>query len=179
MIHVLHLSSRCYSFSSPCSYQSDLSFSVSGRLSPHNFEMYSISSLLFSLLVFQQFRSRFCCKRAPSRSCFPFVHSSPFSLLFRRHCIVALFNPSSCFVRIMFFSWLIHLTGVLCPFFLKFSHFIKSCIPSQPECYPDRFLLFLFLNGVLWTLFSSVVSFLPICSTPQGSWFHSFVKEAT
>ena len=62
---------------------------------------------------------------------------------------------------------------------LKFSHFIKSCIPSQPECYPDRFLLFLFLNGVLWTLFSSVVSFLPICSTPQGSWFHSFVREAT
>ena len=31
----------------------------------------TISSLFFSLLVFQQLRSSICCKRAPSRSCFP------------------------------------------------------------------------------------------------------------
>ena len=81
-------------------------------------------------------------------------------------------------ISFLFLPYLV-LTRVLCPFAQVLFCLIKSCIPSQPECYPDRFLPFLFLNGVLWTLFSSVVSFLPICSTPQGSWFHSLVKEAT
>ena len=39
--------------------------------------------------------------------------------------------------------------------------------------------LFLFSNGLFVILVISVVLFLSICSTSQGSWFHSFVKEAT
>ena len=43
MTQVLLLSSRWNSFSSSCSYQSNLLFSVIGRISAHNFEMSSIS----------------------------------------------------------------------------------------------------------------------------------------
>ena len=47
---------------------------------------------------------------------------------------------------------------------------------------PTRFSqcsLFLFSNGLFAISFISVVLFLLNCSTSQGSWFHSFVKEAT
>ena len=39
--------------------------------------------------------------------------------------------------RVLFM--LIHLTGVSCPSF-KFSHLIKFCLPSQPECCLKSFL---------------------------------------
>ena len=39
--------------------------------------------------------------------------------------------------------------------------------------------LLLFPTRVLSTLFFFIAFFLSICSTSQGSWFHSFVKEAT
>ena len=39
--------------------------------------------------------------------------------------------------------------------------------------------LFLFSNGGFSTFFIFVVFFLSICSTSQGSWFNSFVQEAT
>ena len=42
-------------------------------------------------------------------------------LSFRRHCVVVLFNPSSCFVKIIFFPLLIHLTGALCSLLKFFS----------------------------------------------------------
>ena len=46
---------------------------VSGRISPQFWDVFlkTTSSLLFSLLVFQQLYSSICCKRALSRSCFP------------------------------------------------------------------------------------------------------------
>ena len=43
------------------------------------------------------------------------------------------FHSSSCFVKIMFFSLLLHLTGVLCHLF-KFFHLIKFFLSFQPEC---------------------------------------------
>ena len=82
------------------------SFSVSGRLSPHNFEMLSISPFqAYPIVVgvpttpfdrshkdaFKLIRGRRYC----------FLHRSfiPSSHFFRRHRDVALLNPSSCFVR--------------------------------------------------------------------------------
>ena len=154
---------------------------MSGRLSPHKFEMCSIrpyqdysfrcwfsnnSVLAFVVIVLSQ-------DLVSLRSFHSTLSSIPEALWCSSLQPIFLF----CQDHVLFLTYPFNRSVV--SLLLKFSHFIKSCIPSQPECYPDRFLLFLFLNGVLWTLFSSVVSFLPICSTPQGSWFHSFVREAT
>ena len=49
------------------------------------------------------------------------------------------FHSSSCFGKIMFFSLLLHLTGVLCHLF-KFFHLIKFCLLPQPECCLKSFL---------------------------------------
>ena len=49
------------------------------------------------------------------------------------------FHSSSRIVKIMFFLFLIHSTGVSCPPF-KFSHLIKFCLPSQLECCLKSFL---------------------------------------
>ena len=66
-------------------------------------------------------------------------------------CDVALFNPSFRFVRIVFFSWFIHLTGVLCPY-------------AQAISFYQAFHLF--STGVLYEIF------LTPCS------IHSIVSEA-
>ena len=100
----------------------------------------TISSLFFSLLVFQQLRSSICCKRAPSRSCFPsFI---PFHSYFCSGGFVMLLSSTHLFVffRIVFFSWFIHLTGVLCPFAQALS-FYQVFISFQLKCYPNRFFL--------------------------------------
>ena len=95
---------------------------VCGRISPQDFEMFfhkPTTSLLFSLLVFQQLRSTLLLKMFFSSSfevedvVFSSVLLIPFLHLFRRHCDVALFNPSSCFVKIMFYSF--HLQSQCCP----------------------------------------------------------------
>ena len=74
---------------------------------------------------------------------------------------------------------LILLTGVLCPFAQV--RFALSCLASFLNRSAARSCssLSLFYNGVFFTLFTSVVLFFSIGSTSQGSWFHSFVKEAT
>ena len=93
--------------------------------------------------------------------------SSPFSyfnylssiLLFRRHCHVALFNPSSRFVKDHVLFMPIHLTGVLCPFAqVPFALSSLAYLLNQSaarSCSP----LFLFSNGVFSTSFISVVFF--------------------
>ena len=157
--------------------------------------------------------------------------SSPFSyfnylssiLLFRRHCDVALFNPSSRFVKDHVLFMPIHLTGALCPL-LKLSspyqalHLFSTGVLSEifltpcsihsivleavccdfikyllilPSSYSIPFLfnrsatrscssLFLFSNGVLSTLFISIVFFSRDGLTSSRFFgFTCFVKEAT
>ena len=76
------------------------------------------TSLFFSLLISQQLRPILLFKDAPSNSfqaelvVFFSVLLVPFLYLFRRHCDVALFDPSSCFVKIMFNSF--HLQSECC-----------------------------------------------------------------
>ena len=88
--------------------------SVSGRLSPHNFEMFSISPqqacsfrCLFpnnSVITFLEgcFPSSFEVEEVgfPSVLLIPFLHS------FRRHGIVAIFNHQLVLSKIVFFSCL-------------------------------------------------------------------------
>ena len=94
----------------------------------------------------------------------------PFLLLFRRHCDVALFNPSSFFVKILFNSFHLHseccpnyiilfpslscLTGVSCPLLKLFSsyqvlhnfstgvllEFVLPCSSFLTECSQIRHL---------------------------------------
>ena len=90
-------------------------FSREWQVITSSFEMFfykPTTSLLFSLLVFQQFHSTLLLKM-PFQALLwqKLAFSSPFSylnylssiLLLRRHCDVALFYPSSCFVMIVFF----------------------------------------------------------------------------
>ena len=124
-----------------------------------------MSILSFSLLDSQQLRSTLLLKM-PCRALLwqILAFSSPFSyfndltsiLFFLRHCDVSSFR----FVRIMLFSWFIHLTGVLCPFCS--SSFILSS-------------LHLFSTEVLPKLVLSYSSFLTecfqLCSSPLLSFF--------
>ena len=99
MTQVLHLSSRWNRFSRLLVHINPILFPWVAGCHVIIWDVFykTISSLLFSLLVFQQFRSSISCKRALSRSCFP---------SFRRHCDVALSNPSSRLSKSMFFLFL-------------------------------------------------------------------------
>ena len=139
------------SFSSPRCYQPNQIFSVSGKLSPHNVEMPSTSPLQvcpsvvgvpttpFDPYPKDAFSSSLVAEVAIFFSVLSFRRSTFYSFI-RRHCDVALFNPSSCVFRSVLFYGFIHSTGVLCPL-LKFLHLIKSFISFQAECYPNRFFL--------------------------------------
>ena len=80
---------------------------------------------------------------------------------FRKHCDVARVDPSSCFVNIMFFPLLIHLTGVLCPLLKFFSSYQVS---------------YHFSTGVLPEFVLPCSSFLTecfqLCSSSLVSFFH-------
>ena len=103
----------------------------------------------------------------------------PFLHLFRRHCDVALFDPSSCFVKIMFFLLLIHLTGVLCPL-LKFFSSYQVLHPFSIGVLPEFVLpCSSFLTECFQLRSSSLYSFFQFPQPPKVLWFHSFVKEAT
>ena len=104
-------------------------------------------------------------------------------LLFRRHCDIAIFNPSSRFVKDHVLFMPIHLTGVLCPFAqvlfaLSFLvHLVLTGVLACTSCplkpfscvfQPTGFLwcsLFLFSNGGFQLCSSSLYSFFQICST--------------
>ena len=149
----------------------------------------TISRLFFSLLVFQQLRSTLLL-RMPSQTLLwqKLAFSSPFFyfndlssiIFFRRLCDVALFSPSFRFVRIVFFSRFIHLTGVLCPLLKSFSsyqvlHNFFFNRSASRSCSP----LLLFPTGVLSTLSSSLHYSFLFVQPLKVLWFHSFVKGAT
>ena len=127
-------------------------------------------------------------------------------LSFQRHCDVALFDPSSCFLKDHVLSLLIHSTGVLWNLFKFFSSYQvvllfstevltkfflsrSLSISFQPEWFQSlsrplsswfsSYSLFLLSNGVFSILFISVVSFLHVFQPFKVLWFHSFVQEAT
>ena len=81
-------------------------------------------------------------------------------LFFRRHCVVAFFNHHLASSKIMIFFMIVYLTGVLCPFaqvpfaLSSLAYLLNRSASRICSC------LFLFLNGVLSTLFIFVVLFL-------------------
>ena len=95
-----------------------------------------------------------------------------------------LFNIFSSYQVFLLFS-----TGVLSKFchscslaisVYRWGHILlvlEALISCLSTSWFSSYPLFLFSNGVFSTLFVFVVFFLSICSTSQGSWFHSFVKK--
>ena len=170
------------SFSSPCSYQSNLLFFVSGRISPHNFEMLSISpQQAYSFVV--DFPTTPC--NPYLQGCFPssFVaevviffsvplsqQSSFYSFVPQALWCCSIQPIISFLSKSMFFPLLIHSTGVLCPLLKFFSSYQ---------------VLHLFSSGVLFEFVLPCSSFLTKCFqlrssplfffsqnglTSQGSW---------
>ena len=149
MTQVLHLSSRwnkllIFLF---IVIQSIVSFS--GIISPHNLEMFSITHNKLTLFVVgfpttpfdpfpkDAFSSSFVAEAGIFFSILFFNYLSSISF-FRRHCDVALFNPSACFVNIMIFSCLSFLTGLLCPllkFFSSYQVFLLRSVRMLPKLY--------------------------------------------
>ena len=140
---VLHLSSRWNSFSSSCSYQSNLLFSVIGKISAHNFEMSSISphqAYPFRCGFFPTTPFDPSPKDAFSSSIFTEVGIFSSILLFQLSifCFFLLEALWSCSLQPIFLScqdrvWfvLIHLTGVSRPLFKYPLILSRSCsIPS-------------------------------------------------
>ena len=147
--------------------------------------MYSISpqqAHSFSLLISQQpystlllkmpFQTLLWQKLAFSSPFFYFNHLSSISLS-QRHCVAALLKPSSCPCHAYPFN---RSVVPLCS-----SSFILSSLSSLFNRSVVRICnsLILFPTGVLSTSLFLVAFFLSIWSTSQGSWFHSFAKEAT
>ena len=145
MTQVLHLSSRRNKFSSPCWYQSN-PFPVSGRLSPHSFEMFSISPLqAYSFRCWFSNNSVITFLEGCLAFSSPFFYFNYLSsiLLFGRHCDVVLFNhhlvlSGSCSFHAYPFNW-----SVL-PFSFKF-FFILSSLASLSNRSAVRFWSSLFL----------------------------------
>ena len=143
------LSSRRKKFSSLLWSQASNCVSVSGRLSPHNFEMFSISPLQAysfrcwfsnnSVITFLEgcFPSSFVAEVGIFFSILLFQWSIFYSF-FRRHCDVALFTHhlelwGSC-------SFLAYPFNRSVVFSFKFFHLIKFCLSFQPECCLKSFL---------------------------------------
>ena len=147
MTQVLLLSSQWNSFSSPCSYQSNLLFLLVAECHLIVLRCFHkpTTSLFFSLLVFQQLRSILFCKDAFQAHLWrKLSFSSPFFipmiyLLFSFGGIVMLLSSliiSNCEDRVLFM--LIHLTGVLCHLFKCFSSyqgFLLLSVGVLPKLY--------------------------------------------
>ena len=125
---------------------------MSGRLSPHNFEMYFIrpyEDYSFRCWFSNNSVLAFVVSMLCQDIVFYFVHSFPFSLFFRRHFDVALFylfSFCSCQDQVLFIlSSLASLSN-------------RSAIRSCSS-------LFLLSIGVFSILFISVVFFSRICLT--------------
>ena len=134
MAQVLLLSFRWISLKSPCWYQSNLLFFVSGRISPHSFEMFSISPqqaysfhCWFSNNSVQLFLRRHALSILFARVVISFPdllcwRSTFFSFVPEALWLCSL-RPIISIAKIMFFSLLIHPTGVLCPLLKFFSSY--------------------------------------------------------
>ena len=178
------------SFSSPCSYQSNLLFSVCGGISPHNFGMFSISPLQaysfrcwfsnHSVITFLAgcFTSSFVVEVGIFFSILLFQWSIFYSF-FRRHCDVALFNPSSCFVKIMFNSF--HLQSECCPNYIilipSLSCFNRNVVSSAQVLFALSSLASL-STGVLSEFVLPRSSFLTECFQLRSSPLCSFLEMA-
>ena len=142
MIQVISLSSwwKKLFISSVLSIKS--MFSITGQLSPHSLEMFSISPLQaysfrcwfsnnpFLTFLGGCFQSSFVAEVGISFSILLFQWSIFYSF-FQRHCDVALFTHhlelwGSCSFLSYPFNWSV-------VFSFKFFHFIKTCISFQPE----------------------------------------------
>ena len=123
--------------------------SISGRLSPHHFEMFAISpqqACAFrcwfsndSVIAFLKgcFPSSFVAEVGISS---PLCYSNDLSSILLPEALwCCSLHPSPRFVKIMFLFVLIHLTRVLCSHSSSF-HLIKFCLPSQPACCLKSFL---------------------------------------
>ena len=150
MTQVLHLSSRWNKFLVSLLISIQSFVSVSGGLSPHNFEMFSISPLQAysfrcwfsnnSVITFLEgcFPSSFVAEVGIFFSILLFQWSIFYSF-FRRHCDVALFTHhlelwGSCSFRAYPFN-----RSVVSSLQVLF-HLIKFCLSFQPECCLKSFL---------------------------------------
>ena len=105
---------------------------MSGKLSPHNVEMPSISPLQVCPSVVgvptppfdPSPKDAFSSSFEVEDVVFFSVPLIPFFYFFRRHCDIVLFNPSSHFVKDHVLFVLIHLTGVSCPLLKFFSPYL-------------------------------------------------------
>ena len=122
--------------------------------------------------------SKLICGRSCHFLLNSFLSNDPTSILsFRRHCDVALFDPSSCFVKIMFNSF--HLQSECCPNYIilipSLSCFNRSVISIIPlltgvssKCFHfAKFILLPSISNrsvVVIDLYRSLyISFLPEC----------------
>ena len=148
--------------------------SVSGRLSPHNFEMFSISPLQacafrcwFSNNSVQFFFARMLSKLICGRSWHFLLHSvipMIYLLLFLSEALwCCSFQSSSWFMKIIIFPLFILLTGELCPLLKFFS--------------ADQ-ALHIFPIGVLPEVVLPCLSFLTGCFQLHLSPLYSFLDMA-
>ena len=152
MTQVLHLSSRWNKFPVSLLISIQSVVSVCGRISPHSFEMFSISPqqayyfrcCFFPITPFYPSWKGALLAHLWQKLAFFFsilvFRWSIFHSFSRRHCDVALFDPSSHLLsKIMFFPFAYPFDQSVVISF-KFSHLIKFCLPSQPECCLKPFL---------------------------------------
>ena len=154
--------------------------SVSGRISPQFWDVFHkpTTSLLFSLLVFQQLRSilllKMLFKLISGKRCF----------LLRYFDFILTFVPEAlwcCSLRPIILFCQDHVL-------LLAYRFNRSVVSSLQVLFILSSLASLFNRSAVricsssecfQLCSSSLFLFLSICSTSQGSWFHSFVQEAT
>ena len=134
----------------------------------------TISSLFFSLLVFQQLHSSFCCKHATSRPCFPSF--TPFHSYFCSGGIVMFIFSTHHLVlsKIMFLSMPIHLTGVSFPLLKFFSPYqvLHNFLTGVLSIYILRFNLEVFFRNVLCP--SLLTECFRLCSPSLYSFLNLF-----
>ena len=150
MTQVLHLSSRRNKFSSPCWYQSN-PFPVSGRLSPHSLETFSISPLqAYSFSFRYNLLGRVLSKLSCGGSWHFLLHSvipMIYLLFFLPEALWCCSLHSSSWIEDRVLFLLIHLTGVSCPLFKFFSsyqvlHLFSTGMLSEFDLPCALFILF-------------------------------------